>query len=205
MVLSHWKTFGEAFKNTRLLHEEWRMVENAHVLSRRYLEKDQQKVCDLSSNSLFSAVFKRLNCFCLSCLFLEISCSKQKPAFHLIFLLMPQKTQHWNSLKKSKTLSKSAIWPAVTFQCRIKSHCLLIVLCWKLKVLVSSTKHFGAFKRKVKSFLTSRGSTLKYITFHLKGKKGQGDTLNTLYGLYSFTHIFVTISLSCIWFEKGTC
>ena len=154
-----------------------RMTYGWDALSRRYLEKDQQKFCDLSSNSLFSVVFKRLNCFCLSCLFLEISCSKQKPAFRIIFLLMAPKTQqHWSSLKKFKT--ESAICPAVTFQCRIKSHCLLIVLCWKLKVLVSSTKHFGAFRRKVKSFLTSRGSTLKYITFHLKGKRE--TLLNTM-------------------------
>ena len=181
-----------------IINDIW--LETVQMLSRKRITESLCSFIELT----FFCNFQTTYCFYHLCLFFEISCSKQKPAFHIIFLLMPSKTQHWSSLKKYKTLSTWAICPPVTFQCRIKSHCLLIVLCWKLKVLVSSTKHFGAFKRKVKSFLTSRGSTLKYITFHLKGKRAKETLLNTVYGLYNIKHTFVAISLSCFWFEKGT-
>ena len=52
-----------------------------------------------STESLWSFIklaifcsFQMTYCFCLSCLFLEISCSKEKLAFRIIFLLMSPKT-----------------------------------------------------------------------------------------------------------------
>ena len=92
MVLWHWKNFWWGFQKyttyARRMSYGWKCTCVVQTLSGK---RSTESLWSFIKLAIFCS-FQMTYCFCLSCLFLEISRSKEKPAFRIIFLLMPPKT-----------------------------------------------------------------------------------------------------------------